>query len=96
MPLDYPDSSDVFKDDDGGFFRWLDEHPDGFFINADRNPKPGYLVLHRPSCPHFDRAPGVHWTRDYIKVCSAARSDLTEWAAAEVGGNPTVCTRCFG
>jgi hypothetical protein len=96
MSLGYPKNSAVFQEDDSGFFRWLDGHPDGYFINAERNPKPSYLVLHRPSCPHFDRSPDVNWTKNYIKICSAARSDLLEWAACEVGGDATLCTRCFG
>lgn len=96
MSLGYPRTSAVFKEDDSGFFRWLDDHPDGYFINAERNPKPNYLVLHRPSCPHFDRSHDVHWTRNYIKICSTARSDLVEWAAGEVGGDTTLCTSCFG
>ena len=96
MSLGYPKTSAVFKEDDSGFFRWLDDNPNGYFINAECNPKPNYLVLHRPSCLHFDRSPDVHWTKNYIKICSTARSDLVEWAAGEVGGDVTLCTSCFG
>lgn len=96
MSLGYPETSTVFREDDSGFFRWLDDHPDGYFINADRNPRPDYLVLHRPSCRHFDRSPTVHWTRDYIKICSTDRSDLVAWAATQVGGDATLCGSCFG
>lgn len=85
----------VFRDDDRGFFRWLDDHPDGYFINSERNPKPTYLVLHRPSCKHFDRGP-VHWTKDYIKICSTDRSGMEEWASGAVGGDVTLCRTCFG
>src|SRR5579885_3182996 len=48
-----PQQLTLFQDDDEGFFDWLDEHPDGFFLNAERNPGPRYLVMHQPSCPHF-------------------------------------------
>ena len=94
---DLPETIVVFKDDrDTEFFSWLDEHPGGYFINTERNPKPGYLVMHCPSCPHFDRSSSAHWTRDYIKFCSDSRSDLDEWAANAVGGEATLCRRCFG
>ena len=66
----------TFRDDDAGFHNWLDEHPDGFFVNAKRNPKPNYLVLHKSDCPHFDRSP-VNWTKDYIKTCSGQRDELS-------------------
>jgi HB1/ASXL restriction endonuclease-like protein with HTH domain len=94
MLTDPPQTISVFRDDDRGFFDWLDDHPDGYFINSERRPKPTYLVLHRPNCPHFDRGP-VHWTKDYIKICSANRSDLEEWAASTVGGDVTLCRDCF-
>jgi hypothetical protein len=29
-----------FRDDDPGFLAWLGGRPAGYFINADRNPKP--------------------------------------------------------
>jgi len=90
-----PDTISVFKDDDVGFFDWIDHHPDGHFINSERNPKPSYLVLHRPACPHIDRDPSRHWTKDYIKICSQSRSDLEEWAAGSIGGDVTLCSRCF-
>ncbi|MGO9220542.1 MAG: HTH domain-containing protein [Streptosporangiaceae bacterium] len=90
-----PQTISVFRDDDPGFFQWLDDHPDGYFINSERNPKPTYLVLHRPSCKHFDRGP-VHWTKDYIKICSTDRSELEEWASGAVGGDVTLCRTCFG
>jgi hypothetical protein len=92
----HPDTISVFQDDDTGFFDWLDRHPDGHFINSERIPKPGHLVLHRPACPHIDRDPSLHWTKDYIKICSQSRSDLEKWAVGTIGGDATLCGSCFG
>ena len=86
----------VFHDDDEGFFEWIDANPEGYFINTERNPKPNYLVLHRPECPHFDRSSKAHWTRDYIKICSLGRPELEEWAEETVKGEVTLCRTCFG
>lgn len=96
MLTDHPPSVTVFRDDDEGFFDWLDDHPDGYFINSERRPKPTYLVLHRPACSHFTRNPSIHWTREYVKVCSPGRSDLEDWATGTVGGSVTLCSTCFG
>jgi hypothetical protein len=96
MLTNHPPSITVFRDDDEGFTAWLDEHPDGYFINSERRPKPTYLVLHQPGCRHFDRDPTVHWTRDYIKICSLDRRGLEEWATGTVGGEATLCSSCFG
>jgi hypothetical protein len=86
----------IFRDDDDGFFSWQDEHPDGYFVNTQRNPNPNYLVLHVPGCGHFKGAPSVHWTKDYIKVCSESRAELERWADESVGGEVTLCRSCFG
>jgi hypothetical protein len=32
-----------FVDDDIGYLAWLAAHPDGFVMNADRDPAPTYL-----------------------------------------------------
>jgi hypothetical protein len=85
-----------FRDDDGGFFAWLECNPDGYVINSERNPKPTYLVLHRPSCPHFKGGTDLHWTKDYVKFCSPDRTALEEWATGTVGGEVTLCRNCFG
>lgn len=60
---------EIFKDDDPGFLGWRDSHPNGYVVNAYRNPTPDYLMLHRTSCPHLQRpvAEG-RWTRDFVKV----------------------------
>jgi hypothetical protein len=91
-----PPGIELFKDDDGGFFEWLQANPDGYLLNSERNPKPNYLVLHLPSCPHFDGDSAVHWTKAYIKFCSRDRGELEEWAANTVGGDVTLCRSCFG
>jgi hypothetical protein len=91
-----PPGIELFKDDDDGFLEWLQQNPDGCFINSERNPKPTYLVLHRPSCPHFTGNSALHWTKDYIKFCSCDRLELEEWAANTVGGDVTLCRSCFG
>ena len=87
---------EIFRDDDAGFHGWLDDHPDGYFVNAERNPKPKYLVLHVSRCPHFDRGPSVNWTKDYIKICSERRDQLEGWAEESIGGEVTLCRDCFG
>jgi hypothetical protein len=91
-----PPGIELFKDDDDGFFEWLQDNPDGYFINSERNPKPTYLVLHRPSCPHYKSGSALHWTKDYIKFCSRGRGELEEWAAQTVRGEVTLCRSCFG
>ena len=53
-------------------------------------------MLHRPECPHFKGGESLHYTKDYVKVCSTNRTELENWAAAEVGGEVTLCRSCFG
>jgi hypothetical protein len=91
-----PQGVAVFRDDDRGFFDWLYENPAGYFINTERAPKVNYLVLHQPQCPHFKREDSLHWTKDYVKVCSIDRAALEGWAAEMVGGEVTLCRSCFG
>lgn len=90
-----PPGVTIFRDDDDGFFEWLEAHPGGYFVNTERNPKPHYLVLHRPQCPHYKSSKPQQWTKAYVKACSADRADLEQWANDEVGGEVTLCPRCF-
>jgi hypothetical protein len=86
----------IFRDDDDGFHGWLDAREGAFFINAERSPKPNYLVLHiAGGCGHFDRSPSVHWTKEYIKICSDRREQLEGWAEQKVGAEVTLCGSCF-
>src|SRR5436190_183406 len=39
MLTTHPQSVTVFRDDDDGFFDWLDANPNGYFINSERSPK---------------------------------------------------------
>jgi nucleoside-diphosphate-sugar epimerase len=39
-------------------------------IKRALNPKPSYLVLHRPSRLHFKSDSPLHWPKDYIKFCA--------------------------
>jgi len=41
------------KDNDQGFLAWLEANPDGYVVNAERRPRPNYLVLHRSVCSHL-------------------------------------------
>ncbi len=84
-----------FMDDDAGYARWTAEHPSGFVVNADRQPRPGYLVLHRATCPTITGAParGSAWTKDYIKLCALDVSPLERWAAS-IKGVLRACGRC--
>jgi len=79
-----------FIDDDDSYVRWLDGHPEGFVLNAERNPTPDYLVLHRASCSTISRLqPGAtRWTTgDYIKLCGIELS-LTHMLGTRSVENP--------
>ncbi|MGH3928319.1 MAG: hypothetical protein ACRDTT_36570 [Pseudonocardiaceae bacterium] len=84
-----------FVDDDTGYLQWLTAHPDGFVLNADRNPTPAYLVLHRASCHTISGTParGSRWTGDCIKICGM-QHELEEFARANVGGEARACGLC--
>jgi len=86
-----------FVDNDTGYLQWLAAHPDGFVMNAARNPTPAYLVLHRTSCHTISGIParGSRWTTgDYIKICGRRR-ELEEFARRKVDGEAGTCGLCF-
>jgi hypothetical protein len=85
-----------FRDDDEGYVRWLQEHPNGFVVNTYRRPSRNYLILHRADCPHISTRADEsrRWTVDYIKICAANVEDLKDWAREAVDGALTRCRTC--
>lgn len=88
--------ADLFIDDDEGFRRWLETHPHGYVLNAERKPLANYLILHRATCPSFKCNRGRYWTRTYLKVCSTDSRQLRTWAERTVSRDATLtpCQRC--
>lgn len=86
-----------FRDDDQGYLQWLAGHQvtDAFVLNAERNPGPGYLVLHRATCNTINGQPahGQQWTHDPIQICGAR--DALEAFAVRVGGTAQPCALCI-
>ncbi len=84
----------IFRGDDKPYLRWISEHPNGYVVNADRNPKPSCLKLHQADCPRVSgpAAPGAYTERACIKVCSHSRPALERWARDKIGG--ALGTRC--
>ena len=85
----------LFEDDEAGYLRWINEHPDGYVVNTRRWFDPDYLVLHRASCSsikihrnmHDD--PGGFTERNYRKLCSASLSDLEDHLRKLIGNGGT-------
>lgn len=85
------DDSDctTFRGDDEGYMGWLAGHPTGYVVNAESNPRPGYLKLHHASCRYISGRPrsvGAWTERHYIKVCAPDIDALEHWAREIVGG----------
>ena len=62
-----PDTSpgvEVFLDDDSGYLRWLEAHPNGYVVNSHRRPSATYVILHRAACTAISGTParGRRWT----------------------------------
>lgn len=87
---------EVFRDDDTGYLAWLADHPRGFVLNANRSPRPDYLIVHRATCRTISGKPtrGGPWTGPYIKVCADDLLEVAAWAGASVGAPPRRCRVC--
>lgn len=89
----------VFRDGEDAYLNWLKAHPEGLVVNAERDPSPGYLPLHRTTCWTINErnsamAPGA-FTKDYIKVCALDHETLLRWIAEQGGESFTdYCSKC--
>jgi hypothetical protein len=85
-----------FIDDESGYLGWIAGHPSGFVVNALREPRPEYLILHRATCGTISGMParGNYWTKDFGKTCSLNRAELEGWARRHVGGELHPCGLC--
>lgn len=91
---------EIFRDNEKGYFDWIRRSPNGFVLNARRQPSPNYLVLHIATCRHIsghasNQASNAFTGRDYIKVCSKDIEEIKAWASL-LGGNrfTGVCKDC--
>ena len=85
-----------FRDDDSGYLRWIQDHPDGYIVNAFRHPTANYLILHRAMWSTITRLAvnAKTWTSGgFIEVCSEQRSELDTWAK-RVPGELSPCGVC--
>jgi hypothetical protein len=84
------------RDDEDAYLAWLADNPDGFVVNADRPPRPAYLMLHRADCSTLQRLPSNarSWTATSSKTVGT-RAALARWAKVEVwGGELQPCMTC--
>ncbi len=83
-----------FTDDDPGYMRWLVRNPNGWVLNADRQPKADYLVLHRSTCWTISRSSVRYTSGDFLKRCDSDPQNLSDWAVSQTGNTPDVCQKC--
>ena len=91
------DSVVEFRGDDDGYLGWIAEHKGGWVVNANSNPKPDYLQLHKAWCPTISdpRRAGAYTERQYIKFCAARKQDLDSHFEDRLGTKPRWnCTQC--
>ena len=72
------------------FVRWLEENPDGFFINCRTASD---MMLHRSSCPSLIFHGPVSLTRNR-KLCSSDKDMLERWASRQWGATLVYCSIC--
>ena len=74
------------------FRAWLDENPEGFYINVRKSKAP---MLHRSSCGHIDAGliASESLLTDTRKVCSQERAVLESWARSN-GASLEPCSTC--
>ena len=86
----------TFANDDGGYRTWLRGNGEGFVVNAHKNPKPDYVILHRTSCWTINRDEKNYTHGIYQKTCAPGRSELSKWSIELTGQELTECGICLG
>ncbi len=64
----------VFERDDGGFLRWIQEHPDGYVLNCYKTGR-----VHSARCQSY-RSAGPRMTHTRAKACGTSERQLFEYA----------------
>jgi serine/threonine protein kinase len=79
-----PTKAIEFIGNDDTYLRWLEQHPEGYVVNAHRNVTPNYMILHKATCGMIKSTqgipPGGFTERNYIKICGGSIEHLREWA----------------
>lgn len=84
-----------FVGDDDGYLAWRRDHPAGWVLNCERQPKATYLKLHRADCPHLRPRPGwSNLTAAFAKVCGTSSGPFDEWLTATLDTRPDRCPVC--
>lgn len=82
-----------FRNDNDGYARWIDTHPNGFVVNVDvPQRRPEYPMVH--SSQHkllSSDEVGGYTDGDYEKVCSDDLTELEEWSKENHGKRLTYC-----
>lgn len=71
----------TIENDDDAYLAWLEANPDGFVVNAEKQPRASTIRLHRVRCQHISTPERSNWTTaGYLKVCSNLIGELEQWA----------------
>ena len=87
---------------DQAYLKYLALHPTHCVLNAHRQPKNGYLVLHRATCYSVSRIAGKgkaggFTERTFLKVVSEQEAEIKNWLKGQglPGEFSSVCGICF-
>jgi hypothetical protein len=69
----------TFHEAEQQFLEWIRKNPNGFIISCRSD---NDMMLHRPSCHHFNFSEPVKLTA-HQKMCSSDKSELERWASKE-------------
>jgi hypothetical protein len=88
----------TFRKSEAEYFKWLEEHPEGYVVNTRAKTSPDYMMLHRAKCTLMNEylglaKDGAFTDRQFKKTCSESASDLQEWAVSH-GGRLSPCGLC--
>ena len=87
---------------DQAYLKHLAQHPTHYVLNAHRQPKTWYLVLHRATCHSISRIAGRgkadgFTERTFLKVVSEQEAEIKTWLKGQglPGEFSSICGICF-
>ena len=87
----------VFDNDEAGYLKWVQSHPNGFVANVDRAGRVSqYPMVHAATHGSMSSAKiGNFTTGDYVKFCSDELDALEEYSEKRFGRSLTRCAICM-